>query len=113
MVNQHEMADRMFPLADDCTPDNISERVRGRVPSPEIEDFTFHDLRHTFASWMRMQGADIHTVAQQLGHKDLRMAARYQHLSPEFLSQAVERLDSLFGEQPQLSGGNINRDEKR
>ena len=26
-----------------------------------------------------MQGADIHTVAQLLGHKDLRMAARYQH----------------------------------
>jgi hypothetical protein len=28
-----------------------------------------------------MKGADIHTVAQLLGHKDLRMAARYQHLS--------------------------------
>lgn len=40
-------------------------------------DFRFHDLRHTAASWLRMQGADIHTMAQLLGHKDLRMAARY------------------------------------
>ena len=45
-----------------------------------------------------MQGADIHTVAQLLGHKDLRMAARYQHLSPEFLSDAVNRLDIAFAE---------------
>jgi hypothetical protein len=45
-----------------------------------------------------MSGADIHTVAQLLGHKDLRMAARYQHLSPGFLAEAVGRLDSVFGE---------------
>jgi integrase len=63
-----------------------------------ISDFRFHDLRHTAASWLRMKGADIHTVAQLLGHKDLRMAARYQHLSPEFLSDAVNRLDTAFAE---------------
>jgi integrase len=63
-----------------------------------IEDFRFHDLRHTAASWLRMQGADIHTVAQLLGHKDLRMAARYQHLSPAFLAEAVGRLDAVIGE---------------
>lgn len=45
-----------------------------------------------------MQGADIHTVAQLLGHKDLRMAARYQHLSPAFLADAVGRLDAVFGD---------------
>ena len=45
-----------------------------------------------------MKGADIHTVAQLLGHKDLRMAARYQHLSPAFLADAVGRLDTVFGE---------------
>ena len=63
----------------------------------KIEDFRFHDLRHTAASWMRMNGADIHTVAQLLGHKDLRMAARYQHLSPAFLEEAVKGLDTVFG----------------
>ena len=44
-----------------------------------------------------MSGADIHTVAQLLGHKDLRMAARYQHLSSAFLTEAVGKLDSVFG----------------
>jgi integrase len=62
-----------------------------------ISDFRFHDLRHTAASWLRTQGADIHTVALLLGHKDLRMAARYQHLSPAFLADAVARLDTVFG----------------
>lgn len=63
----------------------------------KISDFRFHDLRHTAASWLRMKGADIHTVAQLLGHKDLRMAARYQHLSPAFLADAVSNLDRAFG----------------
>lgn len=69
-----------------------------------ITDFKFHDLRHTAASWMRMSGADIHTVAQVLGHKDLRMAARYQHLSPAFLSDAVNLLDAAFAEPKKLPG---------
>jgi len=62
-----------------------------------IANFRFHDLRHTAASWLRMSGADIHTVAQLLGHKDLRMAARYQHLSSSFLTEAVGKLDGVFG----------------
>ena len=45
-----------------------------------------------------MSGADIHTVALQLGHKDLRMAARYQHLSPAFLGEAAGKLDGVFGD---------------
>ena len=45
-----------------------------------------------------MSGADIRTVAQLLGHKDLRMAARYQHLSPTYLAEAVNRLDTVFGD---------------
>ena len=45
-----------------------------------------------------MSGADIHTVAQLLGREDLRMAARYQHLSPTFLAEAVARLDTVFGD---------------
>jgi hypothetical protein len=49
-----------------------------------------------------MKGADIHTVAQLLSHKDLRMAVRYQQLSAEFLGAAVGRLDAVFGEPKQL-----------
>jgi hypothetical protein len=42
------------------------------------------------------------TVAQLLGHKDLRMASRYQHLSPAFLADAVKRLDTVFGDLSRL-----------
>jgi integrase len=86
--------DKVF---DGVTPDQVSVTFRRLCRKKTILDFPFHDLRHTAASWMRMQGADIHTVAQLLGHKDLRMAARYQHLSPAFLAEAVGRLDDIFG----------------
>ena len=81
----------------EVTPEQVSVRFARLCTKLNIVDFRFHDLRHTAASWLRMQGADIHTVAQLLGHKDLRMAARYQHLSPAFLADAVARLDGVFG----------------
>jgi len=80
------------------TPENVSLAFLRACRSVNISDFRFDDLRHTAASWMRMKGADIHTVALILGHKDLRMAARYQHLSPAFLSDAVKLLDSAYAE---------------
>jgi integrase len=84
---------RIFP---GIAPERVSVAFARLCRSQNVDDFRFHDLRHTAASWLRMQGADIHTVAQLLGHKDLRMAARYQHLSPKFLAVAVATLDSVF-----------------
>jgi integrase len=81
-------------------PENVSIAFLRACRLVKISDFRFHDLRHTAASWMRMKGADIHTVALILGHKDLRMAARYQHLSPSFLSDAVKLLDGAYAEKP-------------
>jgi integrase len=77
-------------------PEWLSVAFRRLCLSLRIQDFRFHDLRHTAASWMRMRGADIHTVALLLGHKDLRMAARYQHLAPAFLAGAVGELDGAL-----------------
>lgn len=84
------------PVFGDVTGEQVSMAFKRAASAAKIEDFRFHDLRHTAASWLRMKGADIHTVAQLLGHKDLRMAARYQHLSPSFLSEAVKKLDQVF-----------------
>ena len=89
-------ADLLFPS---LTGPQVSMHFARVCRRLRIADFRFHDLRHTAASWLRMKGADIHTVASLLGHKDLRMAARYQHLSPEFLAEAVGRLDEAFGEE--------------
>lgn len=89
----NDSTEKLFP---DVTPDQVSMRFRRVCKDLKIEDFHFHDLRHTAASWLRMQGADIHTVAQLLGHKDMRMAIRYQHLSPTFLSREVRRIDGML-----------------
>ena len=59
-----------------------------------IENFRFHDMRHTFASHLVMKGCDLRTVQQLLGHKDIKMTMRYSHLSKEHLCNAVENLYS-------------------
>ncbi len=57
-----------------------------------ISDLRWHDLRHTFASRLRMHGVPLETIADLLGHKGLTMAKRYAHLGPSQLHEAVSRL---------------------
>jgi len=45
-----------------------------------IADASFHSLRHTTGSWLVMQGVDLYTVGQLLGHRTPRMTQRYAHL---------------------------------
>jgi integrase len=71
----------------------ISRAFNSAVERAKIQDFRFHDLRHTAASWMVMSGVDLLTVAEILGHKDTRMTERYSHLSPAHCLDAVSKLD--------------------
>lgn len=57
-----------------------------------IENFRFHDLRHTFASRLRMAGVDLHAVKELMGHKTIAMTLRYSHLSPTYLREETERI---------------------
>lgn len=61
-----------------------------------LQDFHFHDLRHTFASHLVMAGVDLTTVKDLLGHKTLTMTLRYAHLSPGHRINAVNVLDRDF-----------------
>jgi integrase len=57
-----------------------------------IEDFHWHDLRHTFASRLTMLGVPLRGVQNLMGHGSILMTARYSHLAPTFEQAAVERL---------------------
>ncbi len=58
-----------------------------------IENFRFHDLRHTAATRMADAGADAFTLLRILGHSDIRMTARYTHATDAALRRAVENID--------------------
>jgi len=61
-----------------------------------IENFRFHDLRHTAASHMIMVGVPFKTVGEILGHKTAAMTERYSHLTPEHKREAVEMLSATL-----------------
>lgn len=62
----------------------------------EIEDFRFHDLRHTTASYLAMNGATSPEIAEVLGHKTLEMVKRYAHLSETHTTSVVEKMATKF-----------------
>ena len=68
-----------------------------------MADFTFHDLRHTFASRLVMSGVDLPTVQALMGHKDISITPRYTHRSRVHKQRAVRALESFAEESSQFS----------
>jgi integrase len=62
----------------------------------DVMDFRFHDLRHTFASYLAMSGASLPELAAALGHKTLAMVQRYAHLAPAHTAGVVKRMARKF-----------------
>jgi integrase len=56
----------------------------------EIEDLTFHDLRHTFITQALNEGAPISAVRDIVGHKNLLTPNRYAHATEEGMRRVVE-----------------------
>jgi len=59
-----------------------------------ITDFHWHDLRHCFATKLRMRGAKLEDISELLGHKSLTMTKRYAHLGPNQLHEVTALLNS-------------------
>ncbi len=63
--------------------------ARGKAGLAHVK---FHDLRHTWASWMAQAGVSINTIGEILGHSQAQTARRYTHLSTESLIAAVAKV---------------------
>lgn len=57
-----------------------------------IEDFRFHELRHTWASWYVMNGKSLQELMELRGWKSFKMVLRCAHVAPEHLSRAAGRI---------------------
>jgi integrase len=64
----------------------------------QVEDFRFHDLRHTAASYLAMNGASLLEIGHILGHRTAQMTRRYAHLTEQHTREAIDALDvRMFG----------------
>ena len=60
-----------------------------------IEDFRWHDLRHTWASWHVQQGTPLFALQELGGWESSEMVRRYAHLAAEHLAPYADRLCAL------------------
>jgi len=93
----------LFPSKEN-TPQKPQKPMDLRTPwetalkKADIQDFHFHDLRHTAASYLAMNGASLAEIAEVLGHKTLQMVKRYAHLSEGHTARVVESMNQkIFG----------------
>jgi site-specific recombinase XerD len=69
----------------------------------KLRSFSWHCLRHTFASRLVMAGVDIRTVQELMGHQLIQMTRRYAHLAPDHTLAAVERLAAIPAANPAVA----------
>ena len=90
--------DLVFPREGKKIPVAFDKPFIAAVKAAGLEDFRFHDLRHTAASYLAMSGATTAEIAAVLGHKTLAMVKRYAHLSDAHTAAVVNRMnDKFFG----------------
>ena len=89
--------DREFPITTGAL-DYAWQKARADA---ELNDFRFHDLRHTTGSYLAMGRCSPLEIAEVLGHKSLAMVKRYAHLWEDHTKSVVERMNaSLFKDMP-------------
>lgn len=83
----------VFPSHNFKNPIDIRTPWETALKRADIEDFRFHDLRHSAASYLAMNGASLAEIAEILGHKTLQMVKRYAHLSEAHTSKVVAAMN--------------------
>ena len=71
---------------------HVKRSFSSALRKASIENFRFHDLRHTAASWMVQGGADLYSVQKILGHSSIRTTQHYAHLSPGYLESEIGKI---------------------
>ena len=61
-----------------------------------IEDFRWHDLRHTWASWLTQNGVPLNVIQEMGAWESAEMVRRYAHLAPEQFAQHARVLDGVL-----------------
>jgi integrase len=88
-------SDLVFPGHGD-RPVDIDRAWYAALEAAKVENFRFHDLRHTAASYLAMSGATTPELAAVLGHKTLAMVKRYAHLSDQHTGAVIERMTRKY-----------------
>ena len=88
----------LFPGKFPKRPIDIRSAWETAIKKAEIPNFKFHDLRHSCASYLAMNGASLAEIAEVLGHKTLAMVKRYAHLSETHTAGVISRMnEKIFG----------------
>ena len=103
-ATRRQDTDLLFAWSKPDLPKNIQKGWQNALKAAEIENFTFHDLRHTCASYLAMNGARPSELAAVLGHKTLAMVKRYSHVSEVHTAELVRAMAAKrFGSSEELS----------
>ena len=94
---RHINNDYLFPGLNTKKPIDLRKAWRTVSKQAELEDFRFHDLRHSAASYLAMNGASLIEIAAVLGHRTLQMVKRYSHISKSHTHSVVSSMnDKIF-----------------
>ncbi len=86
--------DMVFPGGTNRKPIELTKAWYTALKVAAIQDFRFHDLRHSAASYLAMNGATTLEIAAVLGHKTLAMVKRYSHLSDAHSQRVIQSMNA-------------------
>lgn len=100
----------VFSKPDGTAYGNWRRAFEGACFRAGLKDFHFHDLRHTFGSYLGSSGFNAFTIKALMGHKTLAMADRYTHISDATLKDAVEKIGAKMVQSEVDSFDNLTSD---